>query len=147
MARIFKKMLTLLVGDPSQTKLTMPKKQRPIKVPTERELIQLESEVGAKLFGQVPVGHRREFFCLDETTWIWYEEWIDPQTKKSHSETTRYEIHDNGILKVMEGARYTFIEGTELDNFVMATRLYYEQVARNVYETDPYTGQKLATAS
>ncbi len=145
MANVFKKAMRLLVGDPNQVKLTMPK-NRQVKQLTDRELIQLESEIGSKLFGEIPAGHRREFFCLDENTWIWYEEWIDPATKKSHSETTRYEIHDNGILKVLEGARYTFIEGVELDNFVMATRLYYEQVARQVYNTDPYTGQKLTVA-
>lgn len=147
MASIFKKVVTLLIGDPSQVKLTMPKNQRPAGKITERELLQQESEIGSKLFGEIPAGHRREFFCLDETTWIWYEEWIDPQTKKMRSETTRYEIHDNGVLKVLEGARYAFIQGTELDNFVLATRLYYEQVARKVYGVDPYTGQELQLAS
>lgn len=143
MANVLKKALSLLVGDPSQVKLTMPK-SRPLKKLTERELLQLESEIGAKLFGEVPAGHRREFFCLDEKTWIWYEEWVDPKTKKRQQTTTRYEVHEKGILKVMEGARYMFIQGAELDNLVLATRMYYEQVARHVYKTDPYTGQKLA---
>jgi hypothetical protein len=143
MSRIFKKALSLIVGDPSQVKLTMPK-NRPLKKLTERELLQLESEIGAKLFGEVPAGHRREFFCLDEKTWIWYEEWIDPKTKKRHSETTRYEVHENGILKALEGARYSFIQGAELENLALATRMYYEQVARGVYKIDPHTGQKLA---
>lgn len=31
---------------------------------TERELIQLESDIGAQLFGSVPKGHRREFLIL-----------------------------------------------------------------------------------
>lgn len=147
MAKLFKNVVKLLVGDPSQVKLTMPKNKRPARKVTERELLRLESEIGSKLFGEIPAGHRREFFCLDDTTWIWYEEWTDPQTKKLRSETTRYEVHDNGVLKVLEGARYAYIQGTELDNFVLATRLYYEQVARRVYHVDPYTGQKLAAAS
>jgi hypothetical protein len=82
MSNILKKALSLLVGDPSKVKLTMPK-DRPLKKLTERELLQLESEIGAKLFGEVPAGHRREFFCLDEKTWIWHEEWIDPKTKNT----------------------------------------------------------------
>jgi hypothetical protein len=145
MSNVFKKAFSLIVGDPSSMNLKMPK-NRPLKKFTERELLQLESEVGSKLFGEIPAGHRREFFCLDEHTWIWYEEWIDPKTKKSQQATTRYEIHDNGILKVQEGARYSFLEGEELNNLVLAIKMYYEQVARGVYKVDPETGKKLESA-
>lgn len=143
---IFKKALTLVVGDPSSAALTMPKKskKRAARKPTERELIQLESEIGAKLFGDVPEGHRREFFCLDKKTWIWYEEYKDKQTGKTERHTIRYEVHETGILKVQEGARYSFISGQELKNLIAATTMYYEQVARQVYGRDPRTGQKLA---
>jgi hypothetical protein len=142
---VFKKAMALIIGDTNEiaSDLKMPKK-RPLKTLTERELLQLESEIGAKLFGEVPKGHRREFFCLDENTWIWYEEWVDPQTKKREQTTTRYEVSDRGILKVIEGPRYSYIEGVELQNFMMAIRLYYEQVARGVYKRDPKTGRKLA---
>jgi len=143
MSRIFKKALQLLVGEPATDALKVPK-NRPFKKLTERELLQLESEIGARLFGDVPVGHRREFFCLDAKTWIWYEEWKDVKTGKIATTTTRYEVHEKGILKVQEGARYSFIEGAELDNLVAATRMYYEQVARGVYKRDPYTGYPLA---
>lgn len=144
MSNIFKKALTLIVGDSSTvTTLHMPK-DRPLKKLTERELIQLESEVGTKLFGEVPIGHRREFFCLDETTWIWYEEGKNSKTGKTERQTIRYEIHENGVLKVQEGARYSFIDDTELNNFVTATTMYYEQVARSVYKRDLRTGQKVA---
>lgn len=147
MTKILKKALSLIVGDTSSVlDLSMPKKQqeRPLKKLTERELLQLESEIGAKLFGDVPAGHRREFFCLDEKTWIWYEEWINSKTKKTERMTIRYEVHANGIMKVQEGARYSYIEGEELANLVAATKMYYEQVARNVYKRDPASGQKLA---
>jgi hypothetical protein len=147
MSSILKKALSLIVGDDATVaQLSMPKKQkedRPLKKLTERELLQLESEIGSKLFGDVPSGHRREFFCLDETTWIWYEESMNPKTKKIDRMTIRYEVHENGVLKVQEGARYSFIEGEELANLVAATKMYYEQVARNVYNRDPATGQKL----
>lgn len=140
---VFKKALTLLVGDTNASlNLKMPK-NRPLKQLTERELLQLESEIGARLFGEVPKGHQREFFCLDEHTWIWYEEWTNPETKKREQMTTRYEINERGILKVLEGSRYSYIEGAELENLSMATQLYYEQVARNIYKRDPRTGQKL----
>lgn len=141
---VFKKALTLIIGDSQAAPALRMPKNRPLKKLTERELIQLESEIGATLFGVPPVGHRREFFCLDEKTWIWHESGKNPATGKLQEHTIRYEIHDNGVLKVQEGPRYSFIEGTELDNFVAATTMYYEQVARHVYKRDPQTGQALA---
>lgn len=145
MSSLFKKALALVVGDTqaADASFTMPKKHLFRKF-TERELLQLESEIGAKLFGEIPAGSRREFFCLDKDTWIWYEEGKDPVTGQPTEATTRYEIHDNGILKVQEGARYSFLEGAELDNLVVATQLYYERVARGIYHRDPATGKKLA---
>jgi hypothetical protein len=140
---VFKKAMSLIIGDTNASlDLRMPK-NRPLKKLTERELLQLESEIGAKLFGDVPAGHQREFFCLDATTWIWYEEWTDRQTKKREQMTTRYEINERGILKVLEGARYSYIEGAELENLAMATQLYYEQTARDIYKRDPRTGKKI----
>ena len=140
---VLKKVVTLLVGDDSTSVnwLKMPKK-RALKQLTERELLTLESEVGAKLFGPIPKGHRREFFCLDERTWIWHEEWLDEKHKLATS-TVRYEINEHGVLKVQEGARYTYIDGEELQNFGIAIRMYYEQVAREVYSRDPATGKSL----
>jgi hypothetical protein len=143
MSSVFKKALGLIVGDSVSSNFQVPK-DRPLKKMTERELIQLESEIGSQLFGDVPKGRRREFFCLDEKTWIWYEEWTDPKTNKRSNMTIRYEVHSNGVLKVQEGARYSFIEGAELDNLLAAATMYYEQVARGVYGVDPRTGQKLA---
>jgi hypothetical protein len=144
MPNVFKKALDLLVGTDPAINLSMPKKLRPFKQLSERELIQLESEIGAKLFGPIPASNRREFFCLDRSTWIWYEEWVDLETGKQKTATTRYEIHENGILKAQEGAHYSFLEGEELRNLTMAIQMYYEQVARKIYKRDPRTGQKLA---
>lgn len=142
MASVFQKALKLLVGDDANVDwLTLPKK-RSLKKFTERELLTLESEIGAKLFGPIPAGHRREFFCLDEKTWIWHEEWLD-DAKKLATSTVRYEVNEHGVLKVQEGARYSYLEADELRNFGIAIRMYYEQVARGVYSRDPATGEKL----
>ena len=143
MSRLLKQLASLITGAPVPPK----KAARPPKKLTERQLIQLESELGRDLFGPIPKGHRREFFCLDEHTWIWYEEWIDSTTKKKMSTTTRYEVHDNGILKSQNGASYTFIDDEELQNLAIATRIYYERAVRQVYKHDPHTGQPLTTVS
>lgn len=111
---------------------------------TRRDLIRMESRIGGQLFGPVPKGHRREFFCLDKDTWVWYEEWLDPKTRKMVNTTTRYEVHDNGVLKVQEGQPYTFVEGQELTNLVWAMHMYYEEVARQIYGYDPATGKPMA---
>lgn len=119
----------------------MPRK-RELKPLTERELLTLESEIGAQVFGPIPKGRRREFFCLDDKTWIWHEEWLD-ERHKLQTATVRYEIMKQGVLKVQEGPRYSYLEGDELQNFGISVRMYYEQVARQIYRRDPATGKKL----
>jgi hypothetical protein len=143
MNTMFHKVLSLIIGDESQTNILRAPKNHTAPKVTERELLRQESKIGSQLFGPIPKGHRREFFCLDESTWIWHEEWKDEKGVERQS-TTRYEVHPNGILKVTEGPRYQFIEGEELNNLVAATRLYYEQVARQIYNRDPKTGAVLA---
>ncbi len=142
MTSVWQKALKLLVGDETDAELWRMPKNRPLKSLTERELIKLESEVGSRLFGALPAGHRREFFCLDDHTWIWHEEWPDDK-RKLQTSTVRYEINEHGVLKVQEGARYSYLEGEELQNFGLSVRMYYEQVTREVYRRDPATGAKL----
>lgn len=145
---LFKKAISLLTGTPAapsnpySAKLFRLPKNRPFKKLTERELITLESQIGVTIFGEVPKGRRREFFCLDEMTWIWHESWRDKAGQ--HQTTIRYEIHEKGVLKVLGGARYDFLEGDELKHLVAAVQMYYERVTRQVYRRDPRTGQKLA---
>lgn len=143
MTSVLQKALKLLTGSDRSLTLSPKKQKRPLGGFTERELITLESEIGATLFGPIPAGHRREFFCLDKDTWIWYEEWTDINSRKQKSHTTRYEIRDDKILKAQEGVQYSFLEGEELHNLLTAIQLYYEQVARDIYKRDPHTGQKL----
>lgn len=142
MNSVLKKTLQLLVGDEASVNWLKPPKKRALKQLTERELLTLESEIGASLFGPIPTGHRREFFCLDEHTWIWHEEWFDAN-KKLATSTVRYEVNEHGVLKVQEGARYSYLEGEELRNFGIAIRMYYERVAREIYKRDPQTGASL----
>ncbi len=144
MNKFFRSTLSLLTGydDPSAF-LKMPKKMIPLRALTERQLIQMESEIGKTLFGPIPKGHRREFFNLDEKTWIWHEEYTDAN-KQQRSITTKYEVQPNGVLKVQDGARYSYLEGEELENFGLAVQIYYERVAREIYQRDPQTGYKLS---
>lgn len=109
---------------------------------TERDLLTLESRVGAEIFGPIPEGHRRQFFCLDEETWVWSD--ISDDEAGHHETIIRYEIHDTGILKVLGDHDYTFLGGDELRRFVVAVQMYYERVARDIYKRDPKSGERLA---
>lgn len=143
MNNLIKKTIRLLVGDDTPAGFRKSAKdEQPVRV-TDRDLLREESKVGGTLFGQVPKGHRREFFCLDESTWIWYEEWRDEKGVERRS-TVRYELHPHGILKVSDGPRHQLLKGQELENFAEATRIYYEQISRQVYKRDPKTGLKFA---
>lgn len=136
---VLKKTLTLLVGNTDDLSyLRLPKGKIDTKKMSERQLIQRESEIGRQLFGPVPKGHQREFFCLDESTCIWYESYKDKDGKQVSS-TTRYEIQGDKVLKAQDGPRYSYLEGAELDNLLQAVRLYYERVMRNVYGKEPKT--------
>lgn len=139
MAGFLQKTLQLLTGSDDVHLPHLSLRMRP----TLRQLIQRESDLGGKLFGAVPEGYHRQFFNLDLNTWVWYEEWVGDDGK-SQSSTTRYEIHENGILKVQEKTPYYYIEGQELNNLVSAIHLYYEKVARDIYRRDPATGKPLA---
>lgn len=131
-----RKLMYVLLGDtgniPTIKVPTIKSSNQPL---TERELIEMESKIGAKLFGPIPAGHRREFFCLDDTSWIWYEEWREDG--KLRKTTVRYEIQAAGVLKVQEGARYSYLEGAELQNFVKAVNAYYDTVSFVMYHKTP----------
>lgn len=92
----------------------------------ERDLIRREAEIGGKLFGPVPKGHRRDFFCLDEHTWIWHEEWLQDGQRKTL--TTRYEVRPDGVLKAQGSRPYQRLSIDEARNLYIAADLYYQRV-------------------
>ena len=91
------------------------------------QLIRREAKIGGQLFGPVPAGHRREFFCLDEHTWVWHEEWVD-QTGKWQAVTTRYDVRPNGVLKAQGNQPYQPLSAEEAANLYEAVGLYEERV-------------------
>lgn len=93
----------------------------------ERDLIRRESEIGRTLFGPVPKGTKRDFFCLDENTWIWHEE------TNNVVKVTRYMIKQTEIVKSINGGQYERISEKEADNFVAAIELYSQKVTESLY--------------
>lgn len=103
------------------------------KIVTEKDLIRMESKIGGTLFGPVPEGHRREFFCLDEHTWIWYESTTNPKTGEVTTLTTRYEIRGDRIIKAQDGQPYRYASPQETQNLVNAMTQYYNLVQQQIY--------------
>lgn len=97
-----------------------------------RALIRREAKIGGEIFGPVPQGVRREFFCLDEHTWIWHEEWVD-QNGQRQIRTTRYDIRPSGILKAQDGQSYQRISKSEAERLREAVHRYNTRVRSEIY--------------
>lgn len=102
------------------------------RVNTYRDLMRAEAVIGGKIFGELPEGHRREFFCLDESTWIWHEEWTDPNGQHK-VRTTRYDVRPDSILKAQDGSGYQAVTKAEAGNLVRAAELYLQRIQRDLY--------------
>lgn len=98
----------------------------------EKALLQYEAKTGGQLFGPLPKGHYRDFFCLDYYTWIWYEEWPD-QNGKRQSVTTKYVLQPSNVLKSQNGHPYQRLSRDEANNLYKAVGLYRQQVG-TVYQ-------------
>ena len=96
-----------------------------------RRLMQQEAMIGGQLFGPVEPGRRREFFCLDEHTWIWHEEWTD-EHGQHNAKTTRYDIRPDNIIKSQNG-QYMAVTLEEADRLCEAATQYRARVRREVY--------------
>ena len=96
-----------------------------------RNLIRHEAKIGGELFGPVPRGGRREFFCLDEHTWVWHEEWVD-HYGQHQSKTTRYDVRPNGILKSQNG-QYQKLSVDEARNLRAAVVAYRDKIKTDLY--------------
>lgn len=93
----------------------------------ERTLLQMEAKIGGEIFGALPKGHSRQFFCLDERTWMWHETWKDAKGKQ-HAVTTRYDVRPGGVLKSQDGQTYQRLTRDEARNLYLAADIYQQRV-------------------
>lgn len=92
-----------------------------------RNIIRDAARMGGTLFGPVPPTSRREFFCLDEHTWVWHEEWTDASNIR-HARTTRYDIRPHGIFKAQDGMPYQPLSAEEAQRLYAAACLYQQNL-------------------
>jgi hypothetical protein len=124
----------LLKNSQQQSTVVLPQFAAQRKRTKIRELIRRESKIGATLFGVVPKGHQRDFFCLDERTWVWAEQWFDVETKAEKSMHVQYEFQTRGVLKTVDGVAVGFVQKDELARLLEAICTYQKRVSQEVYQ-------------
>jgi len=93
----------------------------------QRALLHYQARIGGDVFGPIPENVRREFFCLDEHTWVWHEEW-NGEDGKRQAVTTRYDVRPSGVVKSQGGSSYQALSGTEARNLYDAIHVYEQRV-------------------
>ena len=96
------------------------------------DLINAESALGRTIFGEIPLGHQREFFTAKRNVWIWHENWVN-SLGETQEITIRYEVRPTGVFKKCNGGDYSKLEGDELKNFKNAAATYLRLVKENLY--------------
>jgi hypothetical protein len=99
-----------------------------------RELMRRESQIGATLFGPIPSGHQRDFFCLDARTWVWIEQWYDHEAKSAKMMQVQYEFQTRGVLKSVDGVAVGFVQADELARLLKAIYTYQQKVHQEIYQ-------------
>ncbi len=99
----------------------------------EQDLIRYEAKIGGQIFGKISNNRTRQFFCLDEHTWIWHEEWLDEYGQKQ-STTTRYVVRPREIIKSQNGAAYVKLSDSEKNNLAKAVKIYYRKITSSYAE-------------
>ena len=92
------------------------------------DLIRRESEIGRNVFGPIPDGVRREFFCLDHDTWVWHEQYA------GNLQVTKYKIKKHEIIKSVDGGQYERVSIEEARRLALATQTYKTRVQRDLYD-------------
>jgi len=114
---MFKKLLNVIV----------PTSQQVRDAQIHRNILRDDARMGGTLFGPIPEGTRREFFCLDAHTWVWHEEWTDANNIRQ-ARTTRYDIRPHGVFKAQDGVPYQPLSNQEVQHLYAAARQYQQNL-------------------
>jgi hypothetical protein len=114
---MFKKIMSVIMPTDPQTRAAQ----------IYRNIIREAARMGGTLFGPTPSTTRREFFCLDEQTWVWHEEWTDTNGIRQ-TRTTRYDIRPHGIFKAQDGTAYQPLSQEETLRLYTAAYQYQQNL-------------------
>ena len=100
----------------------------------KKRLIRKEARLGGQLFGALNKGQTREFFCLDENTWVWHEVWTDEVTRQKRRCTLRYDIRPDRVYKKQDNDSFwRELDRRESENFEKAVQAYRHSVLTRLY--------------
>jgi hypothetical protein len=92
-------------------------------------LLHFEAKLGGQLFGKLPAGADRQFFVLDNHTFVWHEAWTD-QSGHKKSVTTRYIIRPGGhLVKTTGDGEYRAVSDLEARRLLKTAKAYQTKVA------------------
>ncbi len=97
-----------------------------------RNMIRREARMGGDLFGPPPAGVRREFFCLDEHTIVWHEEWHDT-AGRLQVKSVRYDVRPSGVLKTNNNGQYLAVSRDEVRRLAKAMQIYSKNLRIELY--------------
>jgi hypothetical protein len=117
----------LIKGYTSFVKKVLSEKDAEIVSKLRTSLLKIEARVGAKIFGGTDGVYRREFYCLDNHTWVFKQ--ADQEGNKL---TTYFDVRPSGVFK-LKGGSYCKLESVELHRFVEAVKIYQQKVMQEIY--------------
>jgi hypothetical protein len=97
------------------------------------ELIEREAEIGGAIFGAEQSDEDRKFYCLDERTWVYQNTYKDLVDGKEKTMIIRYELHPNGVMKIVNSKNHSMVDDEEAERLIKAIKLYYKYVMEKIY--------------
>ena len=97
------------------------------------ELIAREAEIGGAIFGAEQADEDRKFYCLDERTWVYQNTYRDLTDGKQKTMVIRYELHQNGVMKIINSKNHSMVDDEEAERLIKAIKLYYKYVMEKIY--------------
>ena len=99
----------------------------------QAKLIKQEAQLGGLLFGKVEKGAQREFFCWDESNWIWYDKWYD-QEAQIKEVSIRYKIVGGKIYKqYFNSDKWYRLDAAESQHLFEMIQAYKDYVLTSLY--------------
>lgn len=97
------------------------------------QLIEREAEIGGAIFGAEQSDEDRKFYCLDERTWVYQNTYKDLVDGKEKTMIIRYELHPNGVMKIVNSKNHSMVDDEEAERLIKAIKLYYKYVMEKIY--------------
>lgn len=101
-----------------------------------RDMIEIESRIGGEIVDNEHAIEERRFFYEKDHNWFYIQIFKDHRGVETiHG--TRYEVNDDHVLRIVNGAEHAPVERDEMQRFAAATVEYHKRITREVYRREP----------